>query len=324
MSALKLLPAKTVRKNNENKTFQKCYNLYTDNNWYHCHPNLLKLSHKESNIITIPENISKQCAIKILNNKKKVEMLHHCGCYDEIMSLVNTAKRFKHGYICAIGATEQYQKLYELKLSPSKSEISKIPLIIVDTMDENMKILHSNLILEQFIDLYIQIEMLSVIKSRYVFNKQCSEYRNDRTCDHCKFTDNENEAYLGYLMLFCTDIIFNKLQSISETKLIKMLMFYYKQRTVNYRMSNDVQLRYKCKILKRWTRGCISSYGIDHIMFAWEYYSKLYPYNKNGITCESQTKIFHIVGQMYHLIKNCEANVFLTMSACIAKDLYER
>eukprot|EP01084_Bolivina_argentea_P010150 18912_1 len=259
-----------------------------------------------------------------------LQELLHFGQYQHILSLCNQSGHFQGFYLYAICALEQYHEFYLTKMSQINLKQFCAPIwAIVDVMNIEEKQQHSKFIIERFIDLYVNVEMLSLIKHSSVPNKKCSENQNNKQCENCIRIDITAQLLLGYLMFFCSDIIINKLQSFSVTNLTNLLLVYYKNAT-NYCLSNVYsKLKRKSKLMKKWTREDMVSHGGRNMLFAISWHkTNAQNQKKCGMLGQVMTsyEFSHIRGKLL-AFGECEyesANHYFVLAACSANDLYEK
>eukprot|EP01084_Bolivina_argentea_P085149 153904_1 len=249
----------------------------------------------------------------LLNDDYYLKHICKFGYYQQLISLFKIRKEVSLATIYAFSATERYDMYASIAITiRAPDEV----IALVDSMDHALKIIHADWILQQFLNYYIIVAMVSDSKLPYIHFVSKRENETHNMC-------------LGYLMIFCASIIINKLKSIDRFELEEILMHCSMTRScilneeyVNTKLifgKIKSKLAQTAKMIKKWNCDIMEKIGMQYVCGAFNWYC-------SGIyNCNHHTE-FYLMGKTQCLLKRRYdlANQYFVISACITDDLYER
>ena len=303
---------------------------------YHCNVRELETYylHKRS---TFQSSANKHTLIAVTSHSNSdwiaIRKLLEYSQYAQLLRLCYKARQFDGFYMESICALELYHNFYD------KKKMSQVQLIrfstpimaVVDNMTHLQRKSYSKFIFGRFMELYINVEMLSAVTLPVVHNKACKHAVNNGLCGECLRADVVAQVNLGYVMLFCADIILNQLQSLSVAYLTILSLSYYTEHTTYLPPNIRPKLKYKCKLLKKWDKNNILTNGKKIVSSIYRFHRNNFMIHwKNSATMKIQDpphyEIFHVMGRVYSLIdhKHKKANHHLVLAAISADYIYEK
>eukprot|EP01084_Bolivina_argentea_P305372 527544_1 len=263
---------------------------------------------------------------KIMQNRSKRQMITHYGHFRDILSAHKIRKSDNYLYINSVGATEQYNRLLTLKpRSIFDSNLINVTFIIVDCMKYNQRRCFNDLLFKRFIRHYISVTMLSTKRFSHVKDKNCPEYHKNLKCDICLSSDNIDEAFLGYLMIFCAQNIYDKLLSLSEAELAKLMVYFYKNISKN-QQPTKMRIKFKAQQIKKWNIKKIIKFGKQHVISSCDYFVRTANKKCKEFRFDDNNQMFHIMGKVAAQVdKDYDLAIpYFVIAACTTNDLYER
>ena len=297
----------------------------------HLHPEALsgdysRLQEKLYNVLPINMKcnvLNKKDASKILNDDDINFMLRACGRYNLLLNLAKRAHQTELHYTDYIVASEQDHKL--LDTDQYNVYLGHFRFILSYVIGPNKTSQFDEIIFKNFVYYFMSVTVLSTIHCQPRKIHKCSDYRRNGFCIGCVHQDIMDECCLGYIMLYCSDIIKNILHNTPMSKLKKIINECYAANTIrpNDKMGN---LLIKFKLLKRWNIAQFGQTGQDYIFSAFNYFMKMRCKHKGELHLDKRPKLCHIVASAFFTVKGQHRNstIFHVLAVVSQGDLYDR
>eukprot|EP01084_Bolivina_argentea_P026929 50060_1 len=296
--------------------------------------------------------ISKHSKQQHFTNGNLLRLCKYFGFEQDLCYILTKERKFRNFYIDTIGATQKIDKLFKENTYSIKdclvNNVFNIPFIVIECMHHiTQKHEYDDIIFSRFIYYITLIECgLSCIHSTNNPRK-CSQCKSKKNIKHLKM-DTVRQAFLGYLMIFCTDNIYRKLVAISTKHLAEFLKSYAAKFKSKKSETYFIQ---KARSLKQIysTLQNIKKEGVKHSMDSLCFFLKMMKKSSflNGTSQKSNRKIssnshdncgselfcnswnnlmYHVNGKIYSLVLRDYSTAigFLVVSCCTAFSLYER
>eukprot|EP01084_Bolivina_argentea_P214492 364110_1 len=205
-----------------------------------------------------------------IRQSKLIHMLYFYGDYKTIIKIcmfLESKNVYSMYYIYSIIALEQHRKLMLKSFRRKYLNNDFMIFLFVDCMNKNERNKYNQLMFDVFLYIYIRCVI-----------------------------SNSRKIYAGYLMLFCSNNIYNELESISIRNLYYMMISMSKGIDVN-----ENELLVNAKVLKTWTSKKIIKKAKEYLIFGFECFKYHLESNIDHIYLIRSTAIFHIIGKVQSL-----------------------